>query len=337
MRFEKASVLIQLARLLAGTAEGMTFDEIAAAYSVSRRTAERLKAAVEVIFPQLETLTDGHKSRFRIAGGLDRFLQAPTSDELAELSAAIKALKQTNSSDRAALLVSLGQKIEAALRPAEKRKLAPDIDALTTATGYITQVGPQLLVNPQILELVRTALKGGNLLTFTYGNNANSRRVVSPWGILYGRAYYLVGPAEGKDLPALWRFDKIYSLEINGQASLPPAEWSLSDFAARSFGVFQEEPQHITLRFTPEAASDASRFLFHHTQILLPQPDGSLIVKFTAGSSLEMANHLFTWGTAVEILEPKSLRKELCEMLAAALSHHKKAPRYPTSTNHDHF
>lgn len=326
MRFEKASALIKLARLLAGTAEGMTLDEIAAAHAVSRRTAERLKAAIEELFPQMEALTDGHKSRFRITGGLDRFLQAPTSDELAELSAAIKALEQTNSSDRAALLLSLSQKIEAALRPAEKRKLAPDVAALTTATGYITQVGPQPLVNPQILELARGALKGGNRLTFSYGNNANSRRIVSPWGILYGRAYYLVGPAAGKDQPALWRFDKIHSLEVNGQAALPPAEWSLSDFAARSFGVFQEEPQHIRLRFTPEAASDASRFLFHHTQILSSQSDGSLIVEFTAGSSLEMANHLFTWGTAVEILEPKSLRKELCDMLITALNHHKKAP-----------
>lgn len=327
MRFEKASLLIDLARLLAGTAEGITLDEIATTYSVSRRTAERLKASVEILFPQMEALPDGHKTRFRITGGLDRFLQAPTSDELAELSAAIKSLKQKNSSDRAALLVSLYQKIEAALRPAEKRKLAPDIAALTIATGYITQVGPQPLVAPQTLELVRMALKSGNLLTFTYGNNANSRRIVSPWGILYGRAYYLVGPATGKNQPALWRFDKIHSLEINGQATLPPKEWSLSDFAARSFGVFQEEPQHIRLRFTPEAASDASRFLFHHTQTLSPQADGSLIIEFTAGSSLEIANHLFTWGTAVEILEPKSLRKELCDMLITTLNHHKKIPR----------
>ena len=328
MRFEKAALLIKLARALAGTAEGMTLDEIAATYTVSRRTAERLKAAIEEIFPQLEAISDGHKLRFRMTGGLDRFLQAPTSDELAELYAAATALQQGGCSARAHLLTALGQKIEAALRPTDRHKLAPDINALTVATGYVTQVGPQPFADPHTLEIVRTALKGGNYLTFTYGHNANSHRTVSPWGILYGRAYYLVGPATGKAQPALWRFDKIRSPEIHGQAVPPPAGWSISAFAARSFGVFQEKPQRITLRFTPAAANDAARFLFHPNQTLHPQQDGSLIVQFIAGSSIEMENHLFTWGTAVEILEPTSLREELCNRLAAALAHHGKAPKH---------
>lgn len=329
MRFEKASIIIKLSRLLAGTAEGMTLDEIATTCCVSRRTAERLKAIVENLFPQMEAIADGPKLRFRITGGLDRFLQAPTSDELAELDAARKALERNGSSGRAALLSSLGHKIEAALRPAEKHKLAPDIMALTMTTEYVSQVGPKPLVDPQILEQVRTSLKSGSQLTFSYGHKSNSQRTVSPWGILYGRAYYLVGPAEGKDQPAIWRFDKIKSLFLHGQAVLPPEKWSLSEFAARSFGVFQEKEQRIILRFTPESAPDASRFLFHHTQTLTPQQDGSLIIEFIACSSREIANHLFTWGTAVEIIEPKSLRKELCDMLSTALDHHKKTPRYP--------
>ena len=60
MRFEKASALIKLARLLAGTAEGMTLDEIAATSSVSRRTAERLKAAIERLFPQRAFVDNGY-------------------------------------------------------------------------------------------------------------------------------------------------------------------------------------------------------------------------------------------------------------------------------------
>ncbi|WP_230279140.1 WYL domain-containing protein [Croceicoccus sp. Ery15] len=36
--------------------------------------------------------------------------------------------------------------------------------------------------------------------------------------------------------------------------------------------------------------------------------DGSLIVTFDASGHLEMAWHLYAWGDAVEVLEPKSLR-----------------------------
>nr|WP_259331096.1 helix-turn-helix domain-containing protein [Acetobacter pasteurianus] len=45
-------MIIKLARLLAGTAEGMTIDEIAITFHVSRRTAERLKATVDAEISQ---------------------------------------------------------------------------------------------------------------------------------------------------------------------------------------------------------------------------------------------------------------------------------------------
>jgi len=37
----------------------------------------------------------------------------------------------------------------------------------------------------------------------------------------------------------------------------------MADFAARSFGVFQEQPRRVTLRFSPATAPDAAWFLFH--------------------------------------------------------------------------
>lgn len=46
MRHEKAARLLELARRLAGSAEGLTLDEMAAAMGVGRRTAERMRDAV---------------------------------------------------------------------------------------------------------------------------------------------------------------------------------------------------------------------------------------------------------------------------------------------------
>jgi predicted DNA-binding transcriptional regulator YafY len=60
-------------------------------------------------------------------------------------------------------------------------------------------------------------------------------------------------------------------------------------------------------RFAPEAAPDAADFVFHPNQVLEPQPDGALVVRFTATGDLEMAWHLYAWGDKVEVLEPKRL------------------------------
>jgi hypothetical protein len=68
------------------------------------------------------------------------------------------------------------------------------------------------------------------------------------------------------------------------------AEFSLMEFARRSFGVFQEEPFDVVWRFKPEAAADAREWVFHPDQTVEDQPDGSLIVRFRTGGALKMSN-----------------------------------------------
>ena len=95
MRWEKTAVLLHLARALAGSSEGLTLDEMARSAGVERRTAERMRDSLALLFPQLEDVVDGRGKRFRIPGGLDGFLQVPAADELAELSLAARHLEAT--------------------------------------------------------------------------------------------------------------------------------------------------------------------------------------------------------------------------------------------------
>lgn len=88
-------------------------------------------------------------------------------------------------------------------------------------------------------------------------------------------------------------------------------DFSLKDYAERSFGVFQEEPFDVVWKFSPEATADAREYLFHPTQTMEDQPDGSLIVSFRAAGALEMSWHLYTWGDEVEVLEPADFWERL--------------------------
>ena len=63
------------------------------------------------------------------------------------------------------------------------------------------------------------------------------------------------------------------------------------------------------MNIDPEAAAHARAFHFHPTQSMEDQPDGSLIVRFTASGHLEMCWHLYMWGDSVEVLAPKALQK----------------------------
>ena len=129
MRHNKATVLLHLARALAASAEGMTLDKMAAFSSehgpadAVRSGAERMRDALQTLFPQLEERTDGSRKRFRIPGGLDGFMLIPTADELAELRAAARTQDGIGGSARSALLRGLSIKIEAAIRPGIRRRL----------------------------------------------------------------------------------------------------------------------------------------------------------------------------------------------------------------------
>src|SRR6476660_8417648 len=116
MRHEKASRLLELARLLASTAEGLTLDEMAERLGVGRRTAERMRDAVREVFPQIEEVDDPPTRRFRIPAGLDGLFQAPSAEELAALAAAAEAFALQGAPGRAKALKDLEHKVLSALR-----------------------------------------------------------------------------------------------------------------------------------------------------------------------------------------------------------------------------
>jgi predicted DNA-binding transcriptional regulator YafY len=325
MRHEKALALLQLAYQLASSAEGMTLDEMAASAGVTRRTVERMRDALRVVFPQLEELPDGRMTRFRIQGGLHGFMQAPTPEELAELEAAIRSLDKSGGGSRSVLLRSLSHKIRSALREPVRRRLAPDLEALTSAEEIVIQAGPRPLADAHTLSQLREAVKSLRVCAFNYGRPTGAPqrpRQVIPYGILFGKAYYLVGPEVGKADPVLWRLDRISSVTLGDACEGAPASFNLTEFAARSFGAFQEPPQEVVLRFSPSAAADARRFLFHPSQVIEDQHDGALIIRFTAGGLLELVRHLFSWGDAVTILGPDRLRDLMIGELRRALAQH---------------
>ncbi|MGZ8364043.1 MAG: helix-turn-helix transcriptional regulator [Caulobacteraceae bacterium] len=312
-------LVLQAARAMAGTAEGLTLDELASELSVSRRTAERVRDAVAAIFPQMERTPSGASQRFRIAGGMDSFLQTPDPEELNALRQTIAQLREIGADDRTRALEGLQHKVLSALRSSALRRLEPDMEALARAERLAVQAGPRPFEDESLLAALRQALKSMKQVAFLYRGpgGAARRRVVTPFGIMFDRFNYLVGAEAGSREPKNWRLDRIDVLEVLDATGSPPPMFSLSDHASRSFGIFQDEVRHVRLRITPEGAEDAMKWRFHPTQTVTAQEDGSVVVEFRSAGMLELAWHLFTWGGKVRVLEPPELRR----IYADALTH----------------
>jgi predicted DNA-binding transcriptional regulator YafY len=122
-----------------------------------------------------------------------------------------------------------------------------------------------------------------------------------------GRQYLVAFSDYAQDvrLFALAGFERIELAEDIFERS---ADFNLGAWMERSFGIWQEHVYDVVWRFTPGAAPDARLYLFHPTQVMTDEPDGSLTVSFRAGGLREMCWHLFRWGDQVEILSPPELR-----------------------------
>jgi predicted DNA-binding transcriptional regulator YafY len=326
MRHEKAGRVLELARLLAANAEGLTLDEMAEALSVGRRTAERMRDAVRELFPQMEEIEDPPTRRFRIPGGLDGVFQSPNADELAALRGAAEVLAASGAGVRAQALRVLEQKILASVRASARLRIAPDMEALVQAETIAVHAGPRPFEDAGMLGAARAAITSLKTLRFIYDGGREPGRVreVTPCGILFGRSNYLVA-AEGDGEPRSWRFDRMREVEVGETPAAPPPGFSLPNYADESFGIYHGAPEEVVLRIAPARAQEAMAWRFHARQNVSLEPDGSARVAFRAGGMLELAWHLFTWGDAVEILSPASLRQVMVEELERALARHRPA------------
>ena len=326
MRYAPAERLLRLARHLAATRAGLTLDEMAVELDVGRRTAERLRDSLIAMFPQIECWDDDERvRRWRLPGSALIGVVEPRAEAVAVIESSARECEGRGEADRAALLREASTTLRAVMRPDALRRAEPDIAALMEAEGIAMRPGPRPTIAQGVLPTLRRAVLGMQLVVIRYAVPDSEQpvtRILCPYGILYGGRGWLVAHVDGLPEMRLWRLDRIVSIDLLDRGFKRREEFNLMTYAAQSFGVFQEDPIDVVLRFNPEAANDASGWLFHPSQSTERETDGALTVRFRAGGVQEMCWHLFTWGTAVAIVSPDSLRAAMAERTTVCAQHH---------------
>ncbi len=326
MRYERLTDIVRLATRLQGLRGGMTMDDIAGEFRVSRRTAERMRGAVEAAFGPLETVDTGDRRlHWRLRSTSLRGLVQLSPEELAELESAASHLDRTGPVERADTLRELAAKLRALRRPLSEGAFEDDLEALMLAEGLAMRPGPRPGIEHGLLPRLRDAIRAGRKVEFDYvarSSGRHSQQVVEPYGVLYGNRAYLVGRPQWRNQPQLWPLANVSNVHVTGELFERDPDFNLQRYAERSFGAFQEEPIDVELRFDADAAPDAASFLFHPSQAVIDNGDGSLTVRFRAGGLTEMCWHLVTWGPVVTVVQPVRLRERLRQMCADLAAHH---------------
>lgn len=319
-RMGKLRRALTLVHLLAETADGLTLDEIANELGVNRRTAERLRDVLREEF-DIEERVDDRSKRFFIRDRLGRAYTRPTAEEVAALEIELAA-RRAEGAAHTGHLERLLAKVKSALDNREKRRLAPDLDALVRLQRSRIVAGPLLNPSPETLGVIQGAIMAGQCVEFDYlteGAAGPAWRRVVPYGLLHGPTTYLIGKMPDREQePVFFRVDRMTSASISERSGCAPDDWDVDVWLARSFGIWREDHYDILLRATAAAADRAHAWRFHAEQQF--EEDGDeLLIRFRAGGLREVAEHLFTWGGDIRIEAPEELRTVMRERVRLAL------------------
>lgn len=316
MRFQKAEQLLNVALWMQRRSDGVSMKEVCEKFDVGLRTAQRMRDAIERLFIDLEEIpNDTKEKRWRLPQGrLDRIAHVSTH-ELAALEIAEDRLRQDSLHDDADNLKLLNQKIRTVMKPRDRTRVETDLEFLSENEAFAAKPGPITLLADGVYERLKDAVLRSQKIQIQYVSRKGqeSEPVLEPYGFLFGHRHYLlaINSTRKKGELRTYSLSGIRRVEVLSSNFQRDESISLQEHAQRSFGVFVEEegPSDVVWRFSPGAASNANAFRFHANEVKEEQPDGSLVVKFTAGGLVEMAWHLLMWGDNVEVIAPEKLRE----------------------------
>ena len=140
----------------------------------------------------------------------------------------------------------------------------------------------------------------------------------------FNGTFYLIGYCHFRGEIRIFALDRIKILHQTKNTFEVPEDFNLEEFMGSSFGVFQGEPMRIKVWFSADIAGYIKEKIWHESQEIHPQDDGSIIFETEVAGTDEIRFWVMSWGSNAVVLEPESLRDEIkAEAEAKAIQYEK--------------
>ena len=323
----------KIIQALTAAPQGKSAAELASALECHSRTVYRDLEALQMAgFP---LYTDRHDGRtlWSILDSGRRQMPIPLS--LTELMALhfsrnmLKVLEGTAIHDS---LVSLFDKVKATLPEAYSgylKRIEHSLEVGVKAHKPYQQFQEALA---QVHEAVQQQ-RYIDIAYFTMSRNVSTLRRVAPYKVwFYNETFYLIGYCLLRDDIRLFAIDRIETISISSETFEVPEGFDAESYMNDSFGVFQGEPQSVRIRFRPRAAGYIKEKIWHPSQRLSEEPDGSVIFSARVAGIQEIKQWVLRWGSAAQVLAPETLKKEVVEEIRAMARVYRALDDRPTES-----
>ncbi|MCX6153783.1 MAG: WYL domain-containing protein [Candidatus Kapabacteria bacterium] len=149
-----------------------------------------------------------------------------------------------------------------------------------------------------------------------YKDDRIKNYTVFPHGIFhYSGIFYLIAYYPIKKILRNYAIQKISNLEESYEPHNRIPKFDEEDFEKHNFGAHYGDPVDIELRIPPEAAKFYEHRIWHISQKLRTQKDGSLKLTMTVPIVSELVEWILSANHKIEIISPQRLKDAVNEAL----------------------
>lgn len=312
--------------LLAST-YGKTVPDLAEALGCTSRTVYRdLEALQAGGFPITTQTRDNRSYWHMLNAGRQQVPLAFSIPELMALYFGRDMLRTYRGTVFYDAIESLLSKIKATLPPAYVDyldRVQHRVDAGPAPRKDYTRFGHT------ISELNRAIVdeKKIRMVYFTMGRMAKSRRTVHPYRLRHVEdTLYLIGYCALRKGVRTFAVDRIQSVTVTEDGFQIPKEFDLQGFLEDSFGIYQGPLVTVKVRFLKPVAGYIRERIWHRSQQLSDQADGSIVFTATVAGIEEISHWILRWGAGAQVLAPTDLRRIVGRQAAAMAVHYQGGP-----------
>jgi predicted DNA-binding transcriptional regulator YafY len=302
-----------------------TIDELAERTGVSTRTIRRdLEALQSAGFPLFDEVHDGKKFwtlEHRAFRRLD-----DTGFTLAELSALyfsrtlVECLAATPFERD---VRSAFDKLSAALTPGMRGFL----DRMPLVMQAKPDPGAQATEprTKEVAQLVDATIQQRRVTMryHSFSSNREKTYVLEPYRLLFGQGgLYVIGMVPEYGELRTFAVDRIEQVSLT-EDRFEPLELP-DDAFAHSLGVNQGTPEKIEILIAPKLARYVRERVWHPSQVIEDQPDGSIRVTLNVVNDWALKSWILGFGGLARALTPVALAQEITAELAAALDQYQR-------------
>jgi len=310
----------KIIRLLESRKRGLTVTELSDELESPIRTIYRdLEALQGAGFP-LYSEKNEKQAYWKFVGGYKASSAIPfTATELMSLHMSRDLMKIFEGTAFHESIESLFEKIRACLLPETIRYLENISGRLQIGFGppknfqnfkeVISKVSEAAAKRKQVEILYKAASTG-----------KETTRKVDPYQVwAMNGSFYLIGKCHIREAVRTFAMDRIKEMKVLDESFIFPKDFSLDDYLQTAFRVMRGKPEIVRVYFGPGAAQVVKERIWHPSQEIRENEDGSLTITLEVPINYEIVSWIMGFGSAAKVLAPASLKKRIQEELRATL------------------